>query len=107
MNKLVSDRFSQTPHCLIGMYLDVNSMITADHVCLYNVLWTKATWTKVPAETGYLSVLKLVEELPYKKVHFYRLLKVLIDKGFIERVYRNGKKRETHIKVRFIIQKEC
>ena len=97
-----SDKFGKTPYRLIDMYLDEQSAITADHICLYNVLWTKATWTKVPIETGYLSIPKLVEKLPYKKVHFYRLLKTLIDEGFIERLYKDGKRRSSHIKIRFI-----
>ena len=104
MSKIASDKFGKTPYRLIDMYLDAKSGITADHICLYNVLWTKATWKPPPVETGYLSIPKLVEKLPYKKVHFYRLLKALMDEGFIERIYKDGKRRSSCIKIRFIDQ---
>ena len=95
-----------TPKRLIELVGDPSSEISADHVYIYNFFWLRSTWTLFPIETKRLLISKVLEKIPYRRRHFYEILKALSKERFIERVYDVNKKRSRYIKIRFLFESE-
>ena len=104
MDKIrITELHAVTPYRLIEFVSDSESEATANHLFLYNALWMRANWKRVPIETNRLCVRTLLEKMPFDRRHFYRLLKYLINENFIERVYDKDKARSKYLKIRFLI----
>ena len=87
---------------LFDLSCEKDSEITHSHLLLYSRLSERANWQIKPAETGKLSIHEIMNILGWKKVYFYKVLDDLIKHEFIERVYDDGKKRSSFLKVRFL-----
>ena len=94
--------FLKIPVRLFDLVFEKESKITPSHLRLYGELWKRATWGENPVETGNLSTKKLSDKLGWKRAFFFRILNDLVKHEFIERIYEDGKKRSSLLKVRFL-----
>ena len=94
--------FIKIPIRLINLSIEKDSEITHNHFVLYSRFWERANWQIKPAETGKLSISKLLGVLEWKKRYFYTIFNDLIRYEFIERVYDVGQKRSSLLKIRFL-----
>ena len=94
--------FLKIPIRLLDLSCEKDSEITHSHLVLYGRFWQRANWQLDPSETGKLSISKLLGVLEWRRQYFYTILNDLIKHEFIERVYDDGKKRSSFLKVRFL-----
>ena len=102
IRRSVQNHFLKLPVRLFDLSCKKGSNITHSHLVLYGILFKRANWRLEPAETGKLSISKLLGILEWKQAYFFKILGDLIRNKFIERVYDRGKKRSSLLKIQFL-----
>ena len=105
MDKMKKGRFAIVPEKLLLMTYDPASKLTDTHISLYIFLYLESNWNLPYPESKRLLISKMLKKLPYGKRRFQKLLRDLIDEGFVERVYENEAKRSRYLKVRFLFNR--